>query len=269
MKTGKANDPEDMRQDQLVVQLFDLCDRLFKKVNLDLCLTPYKVVPLSRNDGLMEFLDGAVTVTECMNKYNTKKSIQNFLRDENPGHPHEKYGIDPVVLDTFIRSSAGYCVMTYILAIGDRHLENLMVKPTGHLLHIDFGFIFGQNPPDKKLFGTPMRLTTEMVEAMGGQGSEDYTKFISHCCQAYRILRKNATLLCNMLELMGEAGIQDLSLAQNPLNVIQKVRERLCMDKVDENEAEKWLLSKLNESAGGGKMLDRLHNISIFMQGGL
>ena len=42
----------DMRQDQLVVQLIDLCDRLFKKDgNLDLKLTPYKIVCLSRNCG--------------------------------------------------------------------------------------------------------------------------------------------------------------------------------------------------------------------------
>ena len=36
---------DDLRQDQLVVQMFSLMDRLFKRENLDLRLTPYRCVP--------------------------------------------------------------------------------------------------------------------------------------------------------------------------------------------------------------------------------
>ena len=38
---------DDLRQDQLVVQLISLMDRLLKKENLDLNLIIYKVVPFS------------------------------------------------------------------------------------------------------------------------------------------------------------------------------------------------------------------------------
>ena len=55
------------------------------------------------------------------------------------------------ILDTYIKSCAGYCTVTYLMAVGDRHLENLMIDKMGHLFHIDFGFIFGKNPPGKNL----------------------------------------------------------------------------------------------------------------------
>lgn len=50
------------------------------------------------------------------------------------------------IMDTYLVSNAGYAAATYILAIGDRHLENLMVNDDGHFWHLDFGFILGRNP---------------------------------------------------------------------------------------------------------------------------
>ncbi len=45
----------------------------------------------------------------------------------------------------------------------------------GRLFHIDFGYILGNDP---KPFPPPMKLCKEMIEAMGGQGS-DYYKQVS------------------------------------------------------------------------------------------
>ena len=50
-------------------------------------------------------------------------------------------GIDPGVMDTYIRSCAGYCVITYILGVGDRHMENLLLTKKGAILFV-FKFLF-------------------------------------------------------------------------------------------------------------------------------
>jgi phosphatidylinositol 3-kinase len=61
-------DGDDLRQDQLVLQMIGLMDRLFKLVNLDLNLTLYRVLPTSKEQGLMEFVE-SMPISKVLKEY--------------------------------------------------------------------------------------------------------------------------------------------------------------------------------------------------------
>ena len=115
------------------------------------------------------------------------------------------------ITDTYLQSSAGYAAVTYLLAIGDRHLENLMVQDSGHLFHIDFGYILGKNPPNKDRWVPPIRINEPMVKGMGGIDSKGYAEFKQKTIDAIIHLRNYRQLILNILLLMTNAGMADLT----------------------------------------------------------
>ncbi|KAG6417025.1 hypothetical protein SASPL_124466 [Salvia splendens] len=204
---------DDLRQDQLVIQMVSLMDRLLKLENLDLHLTPYRVLAtghiLSEHRSITSYL-------------------QKFYPDEDG-----PFGITATCLETFIKSCAGYSVITYILGIGDRHLENLLLQDDGRLFHVDFGFILGRDP---KPFPPPMKLCKEMVEAMGGA----------------------ERLILNLFHLMAGSNIPDI--ASDPEKGILKLQEKFRLD-LDNEESIHFFQDLINESVSAlfPQMVETIH----------
>ena len=244
---------DDLRQDQLMIQMINLMDSLLKKVRLDLQLTPYRVLATSTIDGFVEFIPDCATVASILGQY--EGDLRKFLHKHNP--TPELMG---KAVERFIKSCAGYAVITYILGIGDRHLDNIMLTISGQLFHIDFGFIFGRDP---KPFPPPIKITKEMIEAMGGYNDENYAAFRQYAVSAFNILRQHAALILNLLSLMADAGIAGVS------NEIDKnllsTQKNFMLEKTDE-EAGGTILALIDQSVSAlfPVMMERIHKWAVY-----
>lgn len=91
---------DDLRQDQLILQTITLIDKLLRRENLDLKLTPYRVLATSSRHGFVQYID-SLSVAEVLKNYND--SIQKFFRS-NATCESAPYGISPDVMDTYVKS---------------------------------------------------------------------------------------------------------------------------------------------------------------------
>jgi phosphatidylinositol 3-kinase len=246
---------DDPRQDHLILQVITLMDKLLKRENLDLKLTPYRVLATSNKNGFVQYID-SVPVAEVLA---TEGSIQNFFRKYAPSDCGP-YGIASDVMESYVKSCAGYCVITYLLGVGDRHLDNLLLTKTGRLFHIDFGFILGRDP---KPLPPPMKLSKEMVEAMGGINSEHYQEFRKQCYTAFLYLRRHANLILNLFSLMVDANVPDIAL--EPDKTVMKVQDKFRLDVTDE-EAVRYMQNLIDYSVTAvmPALVEQIHKIAQY-----
>lgn len=94
-------DGDDMRQDQLVIQLFTLMDLLLRKENLDLKLSPYDVLATGPSQGMAQFIP-SMAIASIVSEHG---NVLNYLRLHNPDEGSVgTSGVEPSVIDTFVRS---------------------------------------------------------------------------------------------------------------------------------------------------------------------
>ncbi|CAM42384.1 putative phosphatidylinositol 3-kinase [Leishmania braziliensis MHOM/BR/75/M2904] len=228
---------DDIRQDQLIVQLIRLMDDLLQRDGLQLYLTPYRVIATGPNEGLVEIVPRVTTFLSV------QRDVLKYLRVYNSTAELLRQA-----MDRYTRSFAGYCVITFVLGIGDRHLENILITQDGRLLHIDFGYVLGNDP---KPFPPPMKINREMVEVLGGPQSTGFTEFKLYCCSAYNTLRKHASLLLHILLLCAhtEGMPQVTGEGGDPRVNLLKVQEKLRLD-LTNAQATQYLQNVIADSVG-------------------
>ena len=75
-----------------------------------------------------------------------------------------------------------------------------MISKKGLLFHIDFGYILGQDP--KYSHNKSIRVTPEIVNVIGGYGTDDYNYFKDLCIIIYTRLRLHVNLFANLLSII-------------------------------------------------------------------
>ncbi|ODQ81853.1 hypothetical protein BABINDRAFT_160083 [Babjeviella inositovora NRRL Y-12698] len=173
---------EDIRQDNLVMQLFGLVNTLlvndpecFKR-HLD--IQQYPAIPLSPKSGLLRWVPNSDTFHVLIREYRESRKIwlnleHRLMLQMAPDYDHltllQKVEVFTYALDstrgqdlykvlwlksrsseswldrrtTYTRSLAVMSIAGYILGLGDRHPSNLMLdRITGKVVHIDFGDCF-------------------------------------------------------------------------------------------------------------------------------
>jgi len=98
--------------------------------------------------------------------------------------------------NNFTRSLAGYCVVSYLLGVGDRHRHNIMLTHDGKIFNIDFGWCLGQDP---KPFQPALRLDDFLISGLGGKGSNRYNTFINLANKAFNVLRRHVSTFTALL----------------------------------------------------------------------
>ncbi|XP_055503911.1 phosphatidylinositol 4,5-bisphosphate 3-kinase catalytic subunit gamma isoform-like [Leucoraja erinacea] len=222
---------DDLRQDMLVLQTLVIMDSIWQENSLDLNLTPYGCIATGYNMGMIEAVGDAMTIAAVQRLKGGNSGA--FKNDALHDWLRSKLQVEEAyqqAMETFVTSCAGYCVATYVLGIGDRHNDNIMITERGNLFHVDFGHILGNR---KRFLGlrrerVPFVLTPDMLFVMGRlnrRPSLYFQRFKDTCVQAYLSLRSHSSLLITLFSLMLRTGLPELSCARD----VEYLREALAV----------------------------------------
>jgi hypothetical protein len=254
----KAGD--DLRQDLLTLQLLRVMDKLWKSIGrLDLHMQPYGCVCTGDMVGMIEVVLNSCTVAQIQAG---KGGVQAALTSDTPLvdwlFENNKKEDHAQCVSNFVLSCAGYCTATFVLGIGDRHNDNIMLTKNGDLFHIDFGHFLGHY---KKKLGiqretTPFVFTTMYARVMGGVDTEEFNRWKKLSKEAFQLLRQNGHLIMNLFVLMLATGIPELTTTKE----IEWLRERLVFEMTEE-ESDKFFDKQIKDSLGNfrARLMDGAH----------
>ncbi|CAG5022045.1 unnamed protein product [Parnassius apollo] len=231
---------DDLRQDAVMQQVFNIVNTLLEKNPITnknkLLIRTYKVVPMSRRSGVLEWCEGTIPLGAYLLDAHTRYRPQDITPaaartklkacHESRKLNKEKVRVFMEILANFkpvfhnfftehyhdpitwyerrlayTRSVATSSMVGHILGLGDRHVQNILIdKKTAEVVHIDFGIAFDQGKALPTPETIPFRLTQDIIAGFGCCGVEGIFR---RCCEkTMQLLRDNQETLLTILEVL-------------------------------------------------------------------
>lgn len=230
---AKKETAGDMRKDSRLVEFITVVNRLLSKdstsCHRDLELKTYAVLPLTEEAGMIEWVNDLEPLRKVVRDEQVSVCslpdagmVQRKHSECVDKRKFLEWAVDsfPPVLDRFFlhafgngakpeawlrarnlwtRSVAVWSMAGYIVGLGDRHGENVLIETTtGRCVHVDFAMLFEKGMTLRVPEIVPFRLTPNMIGAMGIAGYEGSFRVVSEVVMG--VMRRNSDALLGVLE---------------------------------------------------------------------
>ncbi|KAI0720383.1 hypothetical protein C8T65DRAFT_736114 [Cerioporus squamosus] len=228
---------DDLRKDGRLMDFDTILNKLLKSDSearrRQLHIRTYSVVSLNEECGLIQWVPNTIPVRTILNTHYVRRGRQLWTAELRAGFDKVKAITNnreaaevfvrevlslypPVMHEWFIetfpeptywltsrtaysRTAAVMSMVGYILGLGDRHCENILLDTNcGDVVHVDFDCLFEKGQALETPEIVPFRLTQNMVDGLGVTGVEGV--FRISCEVTLRLLRENKDCLMNVLD---------------------------------------------------------------------
>ena len=254
---------KDMRKDMRMMEFCSYVnltfnrDRRCKQRNFH--ITTYSVICLSEEASLIEWVDNTVTLFKIMeidrnelmaqkpkydlikNHKDPEKRILEFRKMEQMYKPKTKdwYAMKFASPSTwfkaqkeYIHTTAIWSLVGYIIGLGDRHLENILLNEvTGGIVHVDFDLIFDKARLLQIPETVPFRLTQCIVDGLGIGGTSG--SFNYSCSLVLEVLKSKKQRLLNVLQAFVDDPLLDSDKSGRRSTILLEIDRRLSCISVD------------------------------------
>ena len=236
---------DDLRMDMVTLQLFQAMQTLWFDNGLNLKMSLYKIICTGYQQGMLEMVTNSETLASihvkeggAISQFFSKAPIKNWIEKNKVNVSSDE------AIENFLISNVAYCLATFVLGIGDRHNDNIMLKKNGELFHIDFGHFLGhfKYKMGIKRERAPFVFTRQFQNVLGGDDSEKFKEFKEKLEKGYLILRNHKEVVITLLSILLCTGIPELN--EKSLRFL----ENSMFLKKNDTEALEFLNKKLLES---------------------
>jgi phosphatidylinositol 3-kinase len=207
------NDPG-MRKEQIASSLIKVVQyKLYQQTivgRLKSCkdIPTYNIKMITSDIAIIEFVEDSVTLRTV---HESGQTLQNYILEMNLNQPLIN------VRNKFSQSLALSSCISYFMCLGDRHMDNIMINREGQIFHIDYGYLMSF-PPYTILNTSNIKITTAMVDLLGGLNSESYNHFVEYTIELYDNIRLFRNIIIILYEEIAISSNLDWIMVEKKLN---------------------------------------------------